>query len=159
MQSNTYMNYNGIQGEATAVGFVGMITLLSVDWSVGREITSYTGTSQDREASSARLYDMTITKLQDKASTALFQEATIGKGVEAHFHMTKQGDKIEEIMKIDLLNAMISNYSVSIQDDRPVETITISYTAMYMTVTPTTDQNETDTQLVYGYDGSKGHKY
>ncbi len=48
----------------------------------------------DREASSTRLYDMTITKLQDKASPDLFKEATIGKGKPAVFHITKQGEKI-----------------------------------------------------------------
>ncbi|MGF1688515.1 type VI secretion system tube protein Hcp [Photobacterium japonica] len=158
MQSNTYLDYNGIRGEATAEGFKDKITLLSVDWSVGREITSYTGTSHDREASAARLYDLTITKLQDRSSTLLFQEATIGKGVPATFYITKQGDKVEEIMNIKLTDAMISNFSVSIQDDRPVETITISYTEMVMTVLPSNDQNNNDGQFVYGYSGVLGQK-
>ncbi|MGF1717474.1 Hcp family type VI secretion system effector [Photobacterium chitinilyticum] len=158
MQSNTYLDYNGIQGEATAAKFAGKITLLSVDWSIGREITSYTGTSHDREASAARLYDMTITKLQDKSSTLLFKEATIGQGVPAIFYITKQGKPgVEEIMKITLTDAMISNFSVSIQDDRPVETLTISYTAMEMLVTPSDDKNVLDqTQFVYKYNGQTG---
>ncbi|MCV6037037.1 type VI secretion system tube protein Hcp, partial [Vibrio antiquarius] len=70
----------------------------------------------------------------------------------------KQGEKVEEIMKIELTDAMISNYSVSIQDDRPVETITISYTEMMMTVTPTDDKNNTSAPLVYGYSGVKGQQ-
>ncbi|MGF1725746.1 Hcp family type VI secretion system effector [Photobacterium nomapromontoriensis] len=158
MQSNTYMDYNKIKGETTAAGFKDMITLLSVDWSVGREITSYTGTSHDREASSARLYDMTITKLQDRSSTLLFKEATIGKGVEVFFHITKQGKEVEEIMKIKLTDAMISNFSVSIQDDRPVETITISYTEMEMTVNPSDDKNDFDGKFIYGYSGVTGQQ-
>ena len=158
MQSNTYLKYANIKGEATASGFENMITLLSVDWSVGREITAFTGTQQDREASSARLYDMTITKLQDKASTLLFEEATIGKGETAEFYVTKQGGgQVEEIMKIVLTHAMISNYSVSIQDDRPIETITISYTEMEMTVHPTDDENTRQARLVYKYSGVLGH--
>ena len=156
MQSNTYLDYNKIKGEATAEGYKDQITLLSVDWSVGREITSYTGTSHDREASAARLYDLTITKLQDRSSTLLFKEATIGKGVPAIFHITKQGEKVEEIMTIKLTDAMISNFSVSIHDDRPVETITISYTEMELTVIPTDDKNNADGQFVYGYSGVKG---
>ncbi|WP_087020945.1 Hcp family type VI secretion system effector [Thaumasiovibrio subtropicus] len=156
MQSNTYLKYSSIKGEATAEAYKDMITLLSVDWSVGREITSFTGTAQDREASSTRLYDMTITKLQDKASPDLFREATIGKGEKAEFFITKQGEKVEEIMKIDLTDAMISSYSVSIQDDRPVETIVISYTEMLMKVTPTDDKNNVQAPLVYGYSGVKG---
>ncbi|MDO6498421.1 Hcp family type VI secretion system effector [Photobacterium sanguinicancri] len=157
MQANTYLKYGDIKGEATAEAYKEMITLLSVDWSVGREITSFTGTAQDREASAARLYDMTITKLQDSASTALFKEATIGMGVQAVFHMTKQGkDGVEDIMNITLTDAMISSYAVSVQDDRPIETITISYTQMEMNVMPSDDTNKKGDTLRYAYSGTKG---
>lgn len=156
MQANTYLEYASIKGEASASGYEGMMTLLSVDWSVGREITSYTGTDQDREASAARLYDMTITKLQDSASTALFKEATIGKGEKATFHMTKQAEGgVQDIMNIILTDAMISSYSVSCQDDRPIETITISYTVMEMNVFPTQDNNvRGGGKLSYLYSGT-----
>ncbi|QUX92114.1 Hcp1 family type VI secretion system effector [Marinomonas sp. A3A] len=158
MQANTYLKYGSIKGEATAESFKDMITVLSMDWNVSREISSHTGTSMDRESSATRLGDVTITKLQDKASPDLFKEATIGKGQPAIFHITKQGDKVEEIMKIELTDAMISSYSVSVQNDRPYETITISYTEMMMTVTPTDDQNAISAPLVYGYSGAKGQQ-
>jgi type VI secretion system secreted protein Hcp len=158
MQANTYLDYEGIKGETTAEGYKDKITVLSVDWNVSRELSSFTGTAQDREASATRLGDLTITKLQDNASTYLFQEATIGKGKKAVFHITKQGDKIEEIMSIELTDAMISSYSVSIQGDRPVETITISYTEMLMSVTPTDDKNNITAPIRYGYSGVKGQK-
>ncbi|MEG3753039.1 type VI secretion system tube protein Hcp [Psychromonas arctica] len=158
MQANTYLNYEGIKGETTAEEYKDLITLLSLDWNVSRELSSFTGTAQDREASSTRLGDVTITKLQDSASPDLFKEATIGKGKSAVFHITKQGDKIEEIMKIELTDAMIASYSVSVQGDRPVEHITISYTEMMMTVTPTDDQNNITAPLVYGYSGVKGQQ-
>lgn len=154
MQSNTYLNYNKIKGEATAPGYKDMITLLSVDWAVGREITSYTGTAQDREASSARLYDMTITKLQDSSSTYLFKEATVGKAQHAMFHITKQGEAgLEDIVTFELKDAMISNYTVSVQDDRPIETITISYTEIEVCVWPTNDENIKQGRLAYKYSG------
>ncbi|MED5523417.1 Hcp family type VI secretion system effector [Gallaecimonas pentaromativorans] len=158
MQANTYLNYEGIKGEATAEQYKDMVTVLSMDFNVHREISAYTGTAMDREASATRLGDITITKLQDKASPDFFKEATIGKGKKAVFHMTKQGEKIEEIMKIELTDAMISNYSLSVAGDRPVETVTISYTEMVMTVTPTDDKNAAQAPLVYGYSGVKGQK-
>ena len=117
MQANTYLKYGSIKGETTAESFKDLITVLSLDWNVSREISSATGTAMDRESSSTRLGDVTITKLQDKASPDLFKEATIGKGLPAVFHITKQGDKVEEIMKIELTDAMISSYSVSVQND------------------------------------------
>jgi len=158
MQANTYLDYEGIKGETTAEAYKDKITVLSVDWNVSRELSAFTGTAQDREASSTRLGDVTITKLQDNSSTYLFEEATIGKGKKAIFHITKQGDKIEEIMQIELTDAMISSYSVSIQGDRPVETITISYTEMMMAVTPTDDKNNVAATLRYGYSGVKGQQ-
>ena len=112
MQANTYLKYGSIVGETTAEDFKDKITVLSMDWNISREISAHTGTAMDREASATRLGDVTITKLQDKASPDLFKEATIGKGVPATFHITKQGDKVEEIMKIDLTDAMISSYSI-----------------------------------------------
>lgn len=158
MQANTYLDYEGIKGEATAAQYKDMITVLTMDFNVHREISSYTGTSMDREASATRLGDITITKLQDKASPDFFKEATIGKGKKATFFITKQGDEIEEIMKIELNDAMISNYSVSVSGDRPYESLTISYTEMTMTVTPTDDKNSVTAPLVYGYSGAKGQK-
>jgi len=158
MQANTYLDYEGIKGETTAEEYADLITVLSVDWNVSRELTSYTGTAQDREASAARLGDVTITKLQDSASPDLFKESTVGTGKSAIFHITKQGDKIEEIMKIELTDAMIASYSVSIQGDRPVENITISYTEMMMTVTPTDDDNNATAPIVYGYSGVTGQQ-
>ena len=149
MQANTYLKYGSIKGETTAESFKDLITVLSLDWNVSREISSATGTAMDRESSSTRLGDVTITKLQDKASPDLFKEATIGKGLPAVFHITKQGDKVEEIMKIELTDAMISSYSVSVQNDRPIETITISYTEMMMTVTPTDDKNNITAPVSY----------
>ena len=144
MQANTYLKYGSIKGETTAESFKDLITVLSLDWNVSREISAATGTAMDRESSSTRLGDVTITKLQDKASPDLFKEATIGKGLPAVFHITKQGDKVEEIMKIELTDAMISSYSVSVQ--------------MMMTVTPTDDQNNITAPLVYGYSGVKGQQ-
>ncbi|MCK8116801.1 type VI secretion system tube protein Hcp [Pseudoalteromonas sp. 2CM37A] len=158
MQANTYLKYGKIEGETTAAGFEGTITVLSLDFNVSREISSYTGTAMDRESSSARLGDLTITKLQDNASSYLLEEATIGKGQPAVFQITKQGDVIEEIVNITLTDAMISSYSLSVQGDRPIETITISYTEMLMAVTPTDDTNMTKPTLRYGYSGVTGKR-
>ena len=158
MQANTYLKYEGIKGETTAEEYKDLITLLSMDWGTHRELSSFTGTAQDREASSTRLNDIVITKLQDSASPDLFKEATIGKGKSAVFHITKQGDKIEEIMKIELTDAMVSSYQISVQGDRPIESITISYTELMMTVTPTDDKNNISAPLVYGYSGVKGQQ-
>lgn len=158
MQTNTYLDFGGLKGEATAEEYKDLITVDTLDFNVHRDIAAPTGTAMDREASATRLGDITITKKQDKSTPDLFKEATVGKGKAATFYLTKQGDKIEEIMKIELSDAMISNYSVSAEGDRPTESITISYTEMTMSVTPTDDTNAATAPLVYGYSGVKGQQ-
>jgi type VI secretion system secreted protein Hcp len=158
MQANTYLEYEGVKGEATAEQYKGMITVLTMNFGVKREISACTGTAMDREASATRLGDIVITKLQDNASPDLFKEATIGKGKSATLYMTKQGEKIEEIMKIELKDAMICDYILKAGGDRPIEKLTISYTEVTMTVTPTDDKNAVTAPLVYGYSGVKGQR-
>jgi len=158
MQPNIYLDYEGIKGEATAEKYKDLITVDSLDFGVSRNITSYTGTSMDREASATKMKQLTINKLQDKASTDLFREATIGKGKRAVFYITKQGEDIEEIMKIELKDAMISDYHITADGDRPEEKITLSYTELTMTVTPTDDTNAITAPLVYGFSSATGKR-
>lgn len=156
MQANIYLDYEGIKGEATAEKYKDLITVNQLSFGVNRNITSYTGTSMDREASATQMQEVKISKLQDKASTSLLKEATIGKGKKAVFHFTKQGEGIEEIMKIELKDAMISSYNVNANGDRPEESIVISYTELTMTVTPSDDTNTITAPLVYGYSSTTG---
>lgn len=156
MQANIYLDYEGIKGDVTASRYKDLITVNKLSFGVIRDITSYTGTSMDREASATKMKELKITKLQDKASTDLFREATIGKGKKAVFYITRQGEEIEEIMKIELKDAMISNYRFAAAGSRPQEALTLSYTEMTMTVTPTDDTNSMTAPLVYGFSSATG---
>ena len=66
MQANTYLSYGSIKGETTAESFKDLITVLSLDWNISREISAHTGTAMDREASATRLGDVTITNFKIK---------------------------------------------------------------------------------------------
>jgi len=158
MQANIYLDYEGIKGDVTASRYKDLITVYKLSFGVNREIASDTGTSMDREASATRMKELKITKLQDRASTDLLREATIGKGKRAVFHVTRQGEEIEEIMKIELKDAMISNYRLAAAGDRPQEALTISYTEMTMTVTPSDDTNRMTAPLVYGFSSATGKR-
>jgi len=158
MQANIYLDYEGIKGEATAEQYKDLITVDYLSLGVNREISSYTGTSMDREASATRMKNLTIQKLQDKASADLFKEATIGKGKKAVFYITKQGEEIEEIVKIELKDAMIAGYDLTADGDRPSEKLTISYTELTLTVTPTDDTNKATAPLVYGFSSATGKR-
>lgn len=62
MQANIYLDYEGLKGEATASKYKGMITVNTLNFGVSRNITAYTGTSMDREASATRMQNIEITK-------------------------------------------------------------------------------------------------
>lgn len=158
MQGNIYLDYEGIKGEVTAERYKDMITVDALSFGVDRDISSETGTSMDREASATKMKAIQISKLQDKASTDLLKEATIGKGKKAVFYITKQGPEIEEIVKIELSDAMVSSYNIVAAGDRPEESLTISYTELVMTVTPTDDTNVAAAPLVYGYSSMTGQQ-
>lgn len=158
MQGNIYLDYEGIRGEVTAEQYKDMITVDALSFGVDRNISSDTGTSMDREASATKMKSLKVSKLQDKASTDLLKEATIGKGKKAIFYITKQGSEIEEIVKIELSDAMISSYNIVAAGDRPEESLTISYTELIMTVTPIDDANAATARLVYGYSSVTGQQ-
>lgn len=74
-----YMRIDGIEGEATAVGHEGWIDIDSLTWGTARSLTSHTGTSQDRESSTASVTDVTVTKLMDVTTPYIFQDSVVGK--------------------------------------------------------------------------------
>src|SRR5262249_52981798 len=77
-----YMEYDGgsIAGDATAEGHEKWIELNSLQWGVGRGISSPTGGSADRESSAPSVSEIVVTKPTDIASVKLLNEALQGEG-------------------------------------------------------------------------------
>ena len=69
-----YMKYDGIDGDVTAEGHEKWIELNSFQWGVGRGISSPTGASADRESSAPSISEITVSKMQDAATTKLLEE-------------------------------------------------------------------------------------
>ena len=124
-----YMKYDGIDGDVTAEGHEKWIELTSFQWGVGRGISSPTGASADRESSAPSVSEITITKLQDAATTKLLDEALHGEGkaVQIDFCKTDKG-KLETYMAYKLTDVMVSGYSISSGGDRPSESLSLNFT-------------------------------
>ena len=121
-----YMQYGPkgkIAGSVTEAGHAGWVLLNSFNWGVGRGIGSPTGASANREASAPSVSEITVSKLMDKSSFALLQEALKGTGMDCtiHFTVTDAG-KMRTYAEYKLSNSLISGYSVSSGGDRPTET-------------------------------------
>jgi type VI secretion system secreted protein Hcp len=124
-----YMQYDGIKGDVTAEGHKDWIELNSFQWGVGRGISSPTGASADRESSAPSISEITVTKMQDVATTALLDEALQGEGKKVTINFCKtDGKKLETYMSYELENVMVSGYSISTGGDRPAESLSLNFT-------------------------------
>jgi type VI secretion system secreted protein Hcp len=148
-----YMNYNDIKGDATADGHVGWIELSSVQWGVGRGISSPTGASADRESSAPSVSEITVSKANDVASTKLLNEAYQGEGqkVKIEFCKTDKGN-LEVYLAFELEDCMISGYSLSSGGDRPAETLSLNFTKIVYRSTNMTDTNAAGSPDTVTYD-------
>ena len=154
-----YCNIDGIKGKVTAKGHEDWIDVSSMQWGVGRAISSAVGTSADREASKPSISEVTITKLMDESSPMIFTEACVGKGKKVLIDLCTVGtDQINTYMSYELEECMISGYSVSSGGDRPSESISLSFTKMTMKFTPYDKNGKPTSPLPAGYDMATGSK-
>jgi type VI secretion system secreted protein Hcp len=124
-----YMKYGSVNGSVTASGFEKWIELASFSWGVGRNLSTPTGASADREASAPSVSDIAITKQTDISSFKLLEEALWGQGqtVKISFTTTVQ-NKTDEYLGFELTNTMISAYAPSSGGDRPTESLSLNFT-------------------------------
>jgi len=154
-----YVNIDGIKGKVTAKGHEEWIDASSLQWGVGRAISSAVGTSADREASKPSISEVSITKLMDESSPMIFTEACVGKGKKVLIDLCTVGsDQIDTYMSYELEECMISGYSVSTGGDRPSESISLSFTKMTMKFTPYDKNGKPASPLPAGYDMATGSK-
>ena len=147
-----YMEIEGIEGNVTEQGHAGQIEVDSLQFGVGRAISSAIGRSADRESSQPSMSEITVTKLMDISSPNLFVEACTGDAKTVTIDFCKTGQEVEAYMTYELENCLISGYSVSSGGERPVETISLSFTKIEMTYIPTEETGELGDQVVVSYD-------
>ena len=126
-----YMKYDdgAVKGDVTESNHKNWIELGSVQWGVGRGISSPTGASADRESSAPSLSEITVSKSQDIASVKLLTEALQGDGVKTQIDFCRTNkDQMDVYLTIELTNTMISGYSISSGGDRPSETLSLNFT-------------------------------
>lgn len=147
-----YMEIEDVTGNVTEEGHADWIEIDSLQWGVGRAISSAIGRSADRESSQPSISEITVTKLMDESSPDLFTEACTGEGKLVTIDFCKTGAEVEQYMQYELENCMISGYSVSSGGDRPMESISLSFTKITMTYTPTEIDGSLGDPIPAGYD-------
>jgi len=154
-----YIKFDGIDGKVTAQGHEKWIAVDSLQWGVGRAISSAVGSAKDREASKPSISEVSITKLMDESSPLIFTEACVGKSKKIDIHLCTVGtDQIDTYMEYVLEDCMVSGYSVSSGGDRPSESISLSFTKMEMKFIPYDDAGKATSPIPAGYDMALGKK-
>lgn len=129
-----YLRYGKIKGEVKEPGaYRGWIELQSVQWGVGRRVSSPTGTSAGRESSEPNISEITVTKRTDTASVQLFNESLVGEGVAAIIDFVKDG---HVYLRYTLTGTMISSYSFSESGDKPTESLSLNFQKVEFKQTP-----------------------
>ncbi|BCH27597.1 Hcp family type VI secretion system effector [Mesorhizobium sp. L-8-3] len=148
-----YLKYEGIDGEATHDKHQKWIDVSSLQFGVGRGISTPTGAAANREASEPSISEVVVTKQLDGSSTALFTESATGAvGKKVEIHLVNTGSPGNTYVEYTLTNALISGYSLSSGGDRPTESISINFTKIEYKHIPFDDKNKAGTPVTVSYD-------
>lgn len=119
-----------IKGDSQVEEHTDWITVESVQFGVGRSV-SMSGGGKDRETSNPSFSEITFSKTTDISSADLFYQSVQGKALgnaTIHFIQTGGTDSSQAYMKVTLVDAIVSSYSVSSGGDRPSESISVNFT-------------------------------
>ena len=154
-----YMKFGSVNGAVTTKGFEKWIELSSFQWGVGRAVGTAARGSTNREGSEPSISEVTVTKVMDVASNALFSDAVGGDfstTVQLKFTTTTK-DTVTTYLKYELSNTGISGYSVSSGGDNPNESLSLNFTKVMITHTGT-DSKIGGAPDTVGYDLEKMSK-
>ena len=125
-----YLEYEGIDGDATAEGYEKHVKIDTVQFGVGRGISMEPGNLANREATKPTISEVSLTKFVDNATISLFTEAiagAAGKTVKIKFVQTGT-DKLTEYMCYELTDCLVSGYNISASSEgNPSENVTLSF--------------------------------
>lgn len=158
-----FMNYEGIKGESSDKNHKDWMDIENIRWGVHRRITSSTSTQNDRESANAEITDLTVTRRMDSATPSLFIESCCGTGKTVVIRLSKTGtgSGADVYMEYTLKNALISDYSVAAngQDEqRPLETLTISFVDLEVKYTPYDEDGAAMAAIAVGFDTATNTK-
>lgn len=149
-----------IKGESTDAFHIGWLDIESLEWRIGRKITSQTSTSGDRESSNPEFSELLLFKRMDSATPSVFLESCCGRGQTITIECTKSGAGIgsDTFVQYRLEQALFSHYQVcakSTRNKRPLESIKISFKSMEQRYIPYDENNIAQAAIAVGYNAAK----
>lgn len=127
---DAFIKIGDIKGESTDAKHAEWIELKSVQWDVKREISSPSG-GTEREGSTPKVSELTLTKLLDRSSPSLFLNAVGGSSPIPSVILELTNTSTNGVFyRLTLTDVMISSQQQTATDgeDKPRETITLNFT-------------------------------
>lgn len=144
-------------GESELEGFTDHFEVTSFNFGAGRGISSARGTST-REGTTVSISEITLTKVSNKITTKLFEEAchgTLDRTVEIAFVRQGAGNKPMAYVVITLEGCGISGFSMTSGGDRPTESLSLNYDKIEIKYDPVKDDLTGD-PLTYSWNLATG---
>jgi len=154
------MKVDSLDGDVTEDTHKKWIELNSLQFGVGRAITTRSGGGEHRDASLPSVSEVVVSKHLDPSSVPLFKWSVGGtdaKTVKIEL-VSAGGAKAYVYEKIELTECLISSYSLSSGGDKPSESVSLNFTKVQVTYTPTdTKGNPSGKNIVASYDIAKAN--
>jgi type VI secretion system secreted protein Hcp len=148
-----YLFVPGIKGSVTEKNHKDWIKVDSMQFGVGRAISTPVGASQQREAGQPSVSEITVSKPMDNSSIELFGWSVAkfdAKKLKIDIVSTGRDDPFTQF---ELENAVISGYSISAPGEgMPSESISFNFTKIQNKFMPTGTDQKAGTPVVKAYD-------
>lgn len=144
MAQNFFIRIGDISGESQVEGHKGETQVQSWSHSFSQPSSPTRISNGGGTVEQANHADFSFTKSVDMTSVALMKLCWNGKTVPSAVFTAyrSDGDKLQEYLRAEMTNVIVSNLSVGGgTGDIPAETVTLSYSAVKYTGTPTSGQN------------------
>ena len=124
-----FLKYGTLKGETTQLTHKEWIEVQSLQWGVGRGISSGVGGGSQRESTAPNVSEIVVTKVFDISSPLILKEALGGKGVDVSIELTQTDNNGKHVayQKYMLSDVQISGYSISTGGSRPSESISLNF--------------------------------
>lgn len=148
-----YMKYGKLNGDATQDEHKQWIVIDSVQFGLGRGISTVTGAAKSREASEPSVSEIVVTKQLDSSSHEIFKaacSATKGEELKIDFTSTDQAGQV--FLSVTCSDTLVSGYSISSGGDRPSESISLNFTKIEYKAAPLGADNKPTGPFTVIYD-------
>lgn len=148
-----YMKYNDIEGDVTTAGYEKWIELSSVNWGAKRDILLPMNKSADREATLPTVSEISVTKIMDKSSCGLFEEA-VGGVMDSTVKIalcSVRNKAMVELAQYTLSNTAVSGYGFSASGETPGESLSLNFTKIEIKYT-TLNRDLKDNPIISTFD-------